>query len=380
MTINRDVANIVSRPQKINRPHAYPLVSNGDMRIAQRATSATGVGASNSYVTVDRFRHNFANTAGRLTSTQSTDVPTGQGFKHSLKLDCTTADTSIASDEFGQIYQSFEGQELSLFNKGTADCTTWTVIFWAKGTAKTYALELYDSDNNRQITKLFTVSTSWTKYIINFPADTSTSDDFNYDNDQSFMINFGIHMGSDTSSGTLNDSAWADAVSANRYAGIDSFFDSTDNELYLTGVQLEMGTYVEGTEPPFQFEDQAMALKRCQRYAQVITDGSAQSNTSNQVSFGNGHYNASNKIVFDARLSMSMRATPTVEVTTGSNYWAANTRGTTDLFDNIDGVEFTHVNGCLLQVTDDNVSGTVGDTVSLRTNNASAKLVLSADL
>ena len=141
-----------------------------------------------------------------------------------------------------------------------------------------------------------------------------------------------------------------------------------------------MGTYVEGTEPPFQFEDQAMALKRCQRYAQVITDGSAQSNTSNQVSFGNGHYNASNKIVFDARLSMSMRATPTVEVTTGSNYWAANTRGTTDLFDNIDGVEFTHVNGCLLQVTDDNVSGTVGDTVSLRTNNASAKLVLSADL
>ena len=58
----------------------------------------------------------------------------------------------------------------------------------------------------------------------------------------------------------------------------------------------------------------------------------------------------------------------------------SNTRGTTDLFDNIDGVEFTHANGCLLQVTDDNVSGTVGDTCSLRTNNASAKLVLSADL
>ena len=77
---------------------------------------------------------------------------------------------------------------------------------------------------------------------------------------------------------------------------------------------------------------------------------------------------------------MSMRATPTVSVTTGSNYWAANTRGTTDLFDNIDGVEFTHANGCLLQVTDDNVSGTVGDTVSLRTNNASARIVLESEL
>ena len=50
---------------------------------------------------------------------------------------------------------------------------------------------------------------------------------------------------------------------------------------------------------------------------------------------GNGHYNAANKIVFDARLSMSMRAAPTAEVTTGTSYWAANTRGTTDLFDNI---------------------------------------------
>ena len=43
MTINRDVANIVSRP-KINRIHAYPLLRNGDMRIAQRGTSVTGIG------------------------------------------------------------------------------------------------------------------------------------------------------------------------------------------------------------------------------------------------------------------------------------------------------------------------------------------------
>tara|TARA_Y100000004_G_scaffold173282_1_gene210979 strand:+ start:25 stop:1167 length:1143 start_codon:yes stop_codon:yes gene_type:complete len=380
MTINRDVANIAGRPQKINRPHAYPILSNGDMRIAQRGTSATGVGANNEYVTIDRWRHNFANTAGRLTSTQSTDVPDGQGFKHSLKLDCTTADTSIAANEFGAIYQGLEGQDCALFNKGTADCTTWTVIFWVKGTAATYGCELYDSDNNRQITKLFNVTTSWTKHVINFPADTSTDDDFNYDNDSSLFLNFGIHMGSDSTSGTLNTSAWADSTSANRYAGIDSFFSSTDNELYLTGVQLEMGTYQEGQEPPFQFEDQAMSLKRCQRYAQVIVDGSGQSVVSNQADFGNGHYNAANKIVFDAKMSMSMRAAPSVEVSTGTDYWVAVVRSTVDYFDNIDGVEFAHTNGCLLQVTDDNVSGTIGDTCCLRTNNANAKLVLSADL
>ena len=47
---------------------------------------------------------------------------------------------------------------------------------------------MYDSDNNRQITKLFNVTTSWTKHVINFPADTSTDDDFNYDNDSSLFL------------------------------------------------------------------------------------------------------------------------------------------------------------------------------------------------
>ena len=381
MTINRDVANIVSRPQKINRIHAYPILCNGDMRIAQRGTTTTGHGGDSAYGAIDRWRMSGnSNTAGRFTQSQSTDVPTGQGFKHSMKWDCTTADTSIASNEFMQMYQSLEGQDCGLFNKGTADCTTWTVVFWAKGTAATYACELYDSENDRQVSKLFTITTSWQKFVLNFPADTSTDDDITYDNNGRFNFQFQLHAGSDFTSGTLNDSAWADRTDANRFPGISSFFSSTDNEFYITGCQLELGTFAQGTEPPFQFEDQAMSLKRCQRYAQVIVDGSGQSVVSDRAAFGNGHYNASNKIVFDARMSMSMRGTPSVEVTTGSNYWGAITGNTTDLFDNIDGVEFAHQEGCLLQVTDDNVSGTVGDTCSLRTNNASAKLVLSADL
>ena len=373
MTINRDVANLVSRTNKISRNHVYPLVMNGDMRVAQRGTSATGVGASNSYVTVDRFRHNFANTAGRLTSTQSTDVPTGQGFKHSLKLDCTTADTSIAANEFGQIYQSFEGQDLSLFNKGTADCTTWCVIFWAKGTAKTYALELYDSDNNRQITKLFTVTTDWKKHVINFPADTSTSDDFNYDNDQSFMINFGIHMGSDVTSGTLNTDSWADATSANRYAGIDSFFDSTSNELYLTGVQLELGNYAEGTEPEFQFVDHATQLRMCQRYAQVVCNGDDQF-------IGNGFFFQSDYIFVQLHLKNAMRTAPTATVTTVSSGFAANTNSGTDEFDGFDGIAHAHSMGAAIFTDGENVSSTSGDTCMCRTNHADVSIVLSADL
>lgn len=375
MTINREVARIASRPNKIRRKHVYPLIMNGDMRIAQRGTSATGIGAGNVYATVDRFRHNFANTAGRLTSTQSTDVPTGQGFKHSLKLDCTTADTSIAANEFGSIYHGWEGQDIQIINKGTADCSTFTVIFWAKGTAKTYGCELYDSDNNRQITKLFTVSTSWTKHIINFPADTSTADDFNYDNDSSLFLNFGIHMGSDSTSGTLNDSAWADSTSANRYAGISSFFDSTDNELYLTGVQLELGTFSADDCPEFQFLDQATQLMHCQRYAQMLVNGDDQT-------LGFGFYYNANHIIFQGHHKNVMRAAPSLELTTtaGSNNFSINTRGTTDNFDTLDGVQQAHEMGTAIYVGGDGASGTSGDNGDVRTNHADVKLILSADL
>ena len=61
---------------------AYPnfrnLIINGDMRIAQRGTSATGLTGA-AYNTVDRFFNNIA-AMGTWTNTQDTDVPTGQGF------------------------------------------------------------------------------------------------------------------------------------------------------------------------------------------------------------------------------------------------------------------------------------------------------------
>ena len=82
------------------------IVINGAMQVAQRATSATGLGASNGFFTVDRFKMLF-NTSGRLTMEQVADGPSG--FANCIKLSCTTADTSIAADEFAVIEQRFDG-------------------------------------------------------------------------------------------------------------------------------------------------------------------------------------------------------------------------------------------------------------------------------
>ena len=43
-----------------------------------------------------------------------------------------------------------------------------------------------------------------------------------------------------------------------------NFLDNTSNELYITGVQLEVGEYTSSTLPPFQHESFGDNLARCQ--------------------------------------------------------------------------------------------------------------------
>ena len=275
------------------------IVINGAMQVAQRATSATGLGSANDYAVVDRFRFNFANTAGRFTASQ---VASGlSGFGNALKLDCTTADTSIASNEFGVVQYNIEGQDLQQFKKGTSDAEKYTLSFYVKGTAKTYAVELFDGDNNRHVSSLFNVTTSWNRISITFPADTTGA--YDDDNSTSLSINFALHMGSDTTSGTLQ-TTWGALSATARYAGIDSFFSSTDNEFFLTGVQLEVGEQA----TPFEHRSFGEELALCQRYYQ-------QYGSSSNTTLAAGLWYTAAQILCRFDFIQTMRAAPTITVT-----------------------------------------------------------------
>ena len=91
------------------------LFINGDMQIAQRGTSVSGI-TSSDYHVIDRFRTNILS-AGTWTISQDTDVPTGQGFSKSLKVDCTTADASPAGADYLFLQTKFEGQNLQYIKK-----------------------------------------------------------------------------------------------------------------------------------------------------------------------------------------------------------------------------------------------------------------------
>ena len=240
------------------------IVINGAMQIAQRSTSETGLGGSSGYFTLDRYKMNFANTAGRLTMEQSTDTP--EGFANSVKLSCTTADTSIAADEIAAIQTRFEGQDLQRLKKGTSNAEKVTVSFYVKGNASaTYTCELYDNDNTRHNGQEFSVTTSWTRVVLTFAGDTTGT--LGNDNGNSLQINWNLHAGSNFTGGTFSSNTWNTTTNQRIGDNQTSFFDSTDRTFFITGIQMEIGEVA----TPFEHRSFGEELGLCQRYFETGT-------------------------------------------------------------------------------------------------------------
>ena len=294
----------------LDRKTATPLIINGDMQIAQRGTSATALGNGDTgYHTVDRFQfREDGSPTYEFTMSQSTDTPTGEGFSQSLKLDCTTADTSLASADALSIRHTVEAQNLQMLKYGTSSAEVLTLSFWVKtNKTGTYTLWVYSDDGARNISKTYTVSSAntWEKKVINIDADTGGT--INNDNGIGLILGWYLGAGTAFTSGTLNTS-WNTLVTADRVSSSQvNLADSTSNDFYITGVQLEIGTFDANSIPPFQFEDAGTSLARCQRYfiKQEVGGGATADDDYSLNAFG-------------AQFPTTMRANPTVTVTNPS--------------------------------------------------------------
>ena len=151
------------------------IIINGGMDLAQRGTSTASVSSGATYPSLDRFKF-YVSSGGTWTVSQDTDVPNGQGFAKSLKLDNTTANGSLSSGSLAQIQQGIEGQNLQYLKKGTSNAESVTLSFWVKSNKTgTYVCEIRDTDNSRSISKSYTISSAstWEKKTITFDGDTT---------------------------------------------------------------------------------------------------------------------------------------------------------------------------------------------------------------
>jgi hypothetical protein len=310
-----DVANmltgLVPNDNTIRRPNAKPLIINGDMAISQRATSATGLtNGSDVYVALDRFGFNeFGSPSSQHTMTQES-LTSGNayinGFANALKMDVTTAQGSLDADDATAIIYKFEGQDLQLFKKGTANAEKFTLAFWVKSTKTgTHVVELFDKDNTRHVSGTYSISTTntWEHKVVVFPADTTGV--FGDDNARSLDISWFLSAGTNYTSGTLQTS-WGGQADTTRAVGQVNTVDNTSNNWHITGVQLEVGEYTSSTLPPFQHESYGDNLARCQRYFYLNNTVSA------SMPFASGVVNGTTNSRAVMRHPQPMRAPPTM--------------------------------------------------------------------
>ena len=347
-TINDNQAGIL-RPRKT----ATPLIINGDMQIAQRGTSVTGITSGTNYL-LDRFAY-AVSTAGTWTQSQSTDVPSGQGFSNSAKLDCTTDNASLSASSFAYFQQRFEGQNLQMLKKGTSNAESVTLSFWVKSAKTgTYIIELFDGDNNRSISQAYTISSAntWEKKVLSFEGDTTGV--FDNDNVLSLYLFFWLVAGTNYTSGTLNTS-WGAYTNADRAVGQVNLADSTSNDWYITGVQLEVGTFDANSIPDFQFEDVGTSLMRCMRYTQCF------GGNNNKETFCSGGCNTTTIQTMLIEHKTEMRTTPSVSVSALNDFQVVVPSG------------FTTATTSITLATDN--SGTTASTITTNTTSQAASQV-----
>ena len=278
------------------------IIINGAMQVAQRGTSSTAVGADgvSGYHNIDRMRIAIGTTsAGRVSMTQ-TAVTDLAGFSKSLKIQCTTTDTSIAAGERLVLNYRFEGQDLQRLKASSTSTQAFTISFYARANAAfNLVSEIIfgaDTSKNSEANQVNALTTSWQRFTMTVPAATNTQIDDVTTHDTDLM--FWMHAGS-TYQGGSNSTTLRPNVNANRGNGASSIFASTNNFVEITGIQMEVGD----TASDFEHRSFGEELALCQRYYQNYVTNKLYFNGSNEPSseIGNGRL-----------LPTQMRALPTV--------------------------------------------------------------------
>ena len=242
------------------------LAINGDMQIAQRNTSVTGINSGGLYHTCDRYRFTL-DTAGTWTQTQETLAVTDppfitNGHTKALKLDCTTANGSLSAGSYIQLQQRIEGFDLQRLRTGTSNPSPVTISFWIKATKTgTNVFASYQDEGGKQVGATYTINASntWEFKTITLPG--NTHDAIANDHTRGRQFAWYFAAGSNRTSGTL-PSTWTNYAIGDEAPGQVNHADNTANNIHLTGVQIEQGS----SATDFEHISRAESLLLCQRY------------------------------------------------------------------------------------------------------------------
>ena len=272
------------------------LIINGAMQVAQRGTSST----SDSYRTVDRTRTNHGGASVTQTQqTLSSGSPYDEGFRYFYRV-ANTAVSSATSANM-QMFQFIEAQNIASSGwQYTSSSSYVTFSAWVRSSlAGTYMFRLRSFDGTAQnyASKFTLAADTWTKITKTVPGNSNIQ--FDSDTGRGLEVNVTIHFGTDFTSSSFVDDAWAAFDGSSRSDDFDQNWCNTASATFdTTGWQLEVGEQA----TPFEHRSYGDELFKCRRYYQKLVGSSY---------YGGFHAYTGSSSVY-VQLVPAMRAAPTV--------------------------------------------------------------------
>ena len=313
--LSREIANNLTIGKGIVREDANPLIINRNMDVWQRGTGT--VTTTGGYVGVDRYKISEDTDGSYSTQrhTMSNTEKATTGFDYALQANCTGTDSSIGNTQSAEITQKIEAQNCQVLQYGTANAKSITLAFWVKSSKTgTYCIAINKKDSTAyNIAHEYTISAAdtWEKKVIHISPTagstsliTSSAGAIANDTGEGLYVVFALAIGSNYHA-TNNTWTGSSALSTSNQV---NWMDSTSNNFYLTGVQLEVGEFSATTMPPFKFETFAENLHRCQRYLHHLEQNGDGSN----IRFASGICTSSTATEIAYKCFPELRSTPTL--------------------------------------------------------------------
>lgn len=235
------------------------LLINGDMSVQQRLDSHIAtLGATGKY-TLDMWQLSVGGSqAGRVTFTRdSSTLPAGHAF--AMKMDCTTVESDVTSAKLVAVEQRIEANRLQHLFYGTSGAKALTLSFWFRSPkAGTHCVALQQPDSGRSYIREFSVAyaDTWEQFSVSFPGDTAGM--INNDNGAGLTVAFPLLAGGDAQASADQWSAGTDYATSNH----QNLLDDEASDIYLTGVQLEVGPVATS----FEYLPRTVMEALCYRY------------------------------------------------------------------------------------------------------------------
>lgn len=278
-------------------------IINGAMTIDQRnaGASASNLGGQFTYF-LDRWG-GFNSDASKYTVQQNAgSVTPPAGFRNYLGITSSSAFSLGTSSQF-QMGQAIEGYNMADFGWGTSSAKDVTLSFWVRSSLTgTFAVSLRNDGNPsyRSFLATFTINSAntWEQKTITVTGDTGGT--WNSTNGAGIYLVFCLGAGSTFTTSTTG--SWIGSNFIN-VTGANNLVSTNGATLYITGVQLEVGTVATS----FDFRSIGTELALCQRYYYQYTAATQFGQNGGNISNGYSTY-----FGFTIPFKVSMRTNPTI--------------------------------------------------------------------